>query len=51
VPEAWNRAVVVRTPKGEIERVPVGFVIQMQADHLLHHVERIRAILQEWGGA
>jgi len=51
VPEAWNRAVVVRTPQGEIEQVPVGFVIQMQADHVFHHVERIRAILQEGGGA
>ncbi len=51
VPEAWNRAVVVRTPKGEIEKVPVGFVIQMQADHLLRHVERIRVILREGGGA
>ena len=51
VPEAWNRAVVVRTPKGEIEQVPVGFVIQMQADHVIHHVERIRAILRERGGA
>ncbi len=51
VPEAWNRTVVVRTPDGKIERVPVGFVIQMQADHLLHHVERIRAILREVGGA
>jgi hypothetical protein len=35
----------------ENEQVPVGFVIQMQADHLLHHVERIRAILREGGGA
>ncbi len=51
VPEAWNRAMVVRTPTGEIEQVPVGFVIQMQADHLLHHVERIRAILREGRGA
>lgn len=51
VPEAWNRAVVVRTQKGEIERVPVGFVIQMQADHVFHHLERIRAILREGGGA
>jgi len=50
VPEAWNRGVVVRTSKGEIERVPVGFVIQMQADHVLHHIKRIRAILQEVGG-
>jgi hypothetical protein len=51
VPEAWNRAVVVRTPKGEVEEVPVGFVIQMQADHVSHHLKRIRAILQEGGGA
>lgn len=51
VPEAWNRAVVLRTPKGETEQVPVGFVVQMQADHLLRHVERIRAILREGGDA
>jgi uncharacterized damage-inducible protein DinB len=51
VPEAWNRAVVVHTPQGQIEHVPVGFVIQMQADHVFHHVERIRAILRERGGA
>jgi len=51
VPESWNRAVVVRTSRGEIERVPVGYVVQMQADHVFHHLERIRAILQEGGGA
>ena len=51
VPEAWNRSVAVRTPKAGIEQVPVGFVIQMQADHVIHHVERIRAILRERGGA
>jgi hypothetical protein len=46
-PEGWDRAVVLHTPQGESERVSVGFVIQMQTEHLLHHVERIRAILQE----
>ncbi len=50
VPEAWNRGVVVRTSKGGIERVPVGYVIQMQADHVLHHIERIHAIVQEGRG-
>ena len=50
LPEAWNRSVSVRTPQGETEQVPVGFVIQMQADHVLHHIERIRAILREGGG-
>jgi hypothetical protein len=51
VPDAWDRAVVVRKPDGEMEQVPVGFVIQMQADHVLHHIKRIRGILQERGGA
>ena len=50
VPEAWDRSVTVRTKQGEIERVQVGFVIEMQADHVIHHVERIRAILRERGG-
>ncbi len=47
VPDAWNRSVDVRTPDGKVEKVPVGFVIGMQGDHLFHHVERIRAILRE----
>ena len=50
VPEAWDRSVTLRTPQGEIERIPVGFVIQMQGDHVLHHLKRIQAILQERGG-
>jgi uncharacterized damage-inducible protein DinB len=51
VPEAWNRSVAVRTPKAGIEHVPVGFVIQMQSDHVMHHLERIHAILREGGAA
>lgn len=51
VPDAWCRSVAVPGPGGEIERVSVGFVVRMQADHLLHHVERIRAILRERGSA
>ena len=47
VPEAWNREVNLPTPKGEVEHVPIGFVIQMQGDHVFHHVERIRSIIQE----
>jgi uncharacterized damage-inducible protein DinB len=50
-PEGWNRSVIMRTRKGEVERIPVGFVVQMQADHVFHHVERIRAILRERGGS
>ena len=51
VPEAWNRCITFRTPQGEIERVPVGFVVKMQGDHVLHHLEGIRAILREGGAA
>lgn len=49
VPEAWNRSVAVPTRQGEIEQVPVGFVIEMQGQHVIHHLERIRAILCEQG--
>lgn len=48
-PEVWDHSVLVRTSKGEGERIPVGFVVQMQADHVFHHIERIRAILRERG--
>lgn len=51
VPDAWNRSVAVRTRDGEVERVSVGFVIQMQADHVFHHIERIRGILRDRGSA
>ncbi|OGU61008.1 MAG: hypothetical protein A2V66_09665 [Ignavibacteria bacterium RBG_13_36_8] len=47
VPDGWTKSVQFRDPKGEIEVVPVGFVIQMQADHVVHHVKRISAIRQE----
>ncbi len=49
VPEVWNRAIVVRTPVSGVEHIPVGFVIKMQADHVIHHLERIRAIVQQRG--
>jgi hypothetical protein len=49
-PEGWDYGVIVRTPKGEVERVPVGFIVQMQGDHVFHHIERIRAILRERSG-
>jgi uncharacterized damage-inducible protein DinB len=51
MPETWDRSVTLRTKQGETERVPVGFVVEMQANHVIHHVERIRAILRERDGA
>jgi hypothetical protein len=46
-PGGWNKSVQFRNPNGEIEEVPVGFVIQMQAEHVEHHVKRILEIRQE----
>ena len=46
VPEGWNRTVKFREPSGEIEILPVGFIIEMQANHVLHHIKQIEAILE-----
>jgi uncharacterized damage-inducible protein DinB len=51
VPDGWSRSVAVRKPDGQTERVPVGAVVEMQADHVVHHVNRILAIRRERGGA
>jgi uncharacterized damage-inducible protein DinB len=45
VPDGWNRTVEFREPNGEIEIVPVGFVIEMQANHVLHHLRQIETVL------
>ena len=50
VPDGWSRSVNFRKADGENERVPVGFVVEMQADHVVHHVNRILAIRQESEG-
>ncbi len=50
LPGAWHRAVVVRDRDGRPERIPIGFVIEMQADHLFHHAQRIREIVASRGG-
>lgn len=50
-PDGWSKSVQCREPSGGIEIVPVGFVIQMQADHLVHHVKRIQAIRKEISGS
>lgn len=51
VPDVWHKSANFREPNGETERVPVGFAIKMQADHIEHHVKRILAIRDEIGGA
>ena len=50
VPDAWGRTIEVRKPNGEVETVSAGFIVEMQADHLEHHVTRILALRREGGG-
>jgi uncharacterized damage-inducible protein DinB len=50
VPDGWSRSVTVRTPQGT-ERLSVRAVVEMQADHVAHHVKRIAAIREERGDA
>jgi uncharacterized damage-inducible protein DinB len=51
VPGSWSRSITVRKPRGETSRLTVGAVVDMQAGHAQHHVERILAIRKERGGA
>jgi uncharacterized damage-inducible protein DinB len=51
VPDAWSRSITVRKPSGETARLTVGAVVEMQTDHLQHHVRRILAIRTERSGA
>lgn len=51
VPEAWNRGVLLHTADGRNERVPVGFIVGMQADHVFHHLGRIQELRGHRGGS
>ena len=50
VPNGWGRSIAFRRPTGETTRITVSAVVEMQADHLRHHVRRILAIRKERGG-
>jgi uncharacterized damage-inducible protein DinB len=49
-PDAWHRAVLLRKPDGQMERIPVGFIVGMQAEHVFHHLKRIQEILNQGRG-
>lgn len=48
--DGWNKYVRYKNPNGEIEVVTTGFIIQMQAYHVVHHVKRISEIRKEISG-
>lgn len=47
IADGWSRSITVRKPTGETTRLTVGAVVQMQAEHLEHHLHRIVALRQE----
>lgn len=47
VPDGWIKTFRYLEPDGKIELIPIGFVIEMQANHVEHHVKRILEIRQE----
>jgi len=51
VPDGWRRAVGFRKHSGEVESMPVGAVVEINADHLEHHLKQIQAIRSEVGGS
>jgi uncharacterized damage-inducible protein DinB len=50
VPDGWRRSITLRRPGGETEQLPVGAIVEMQAHHVTHHLNRILAIREERGG-
>ncbi len=44
VPDAWSRSVPFRKHNGETEQMPIGMAVKIQADHVVHHVNRILAL-------
>jgi hypothetical protein len=49
-PDGWERHMRIQWPhRPEEERITVGDVIEMQANHVAHHVDDIRAIRQTRG--
>lgn len=44
IPDAWERSLTIKWPGGDLQQVTVGWVIEMQARHVMGHVEDIRRI-------
>ena len=51
VDDGWSKSIQFKKSDGTIERVPVGAVVQIQSDHVAHHVKRILEIRKEISGS
>ena len=49
VPDAWERYIFIPRPDGERRRATVGYMVEMQANHVPGHIDDIRRIRQAHG--
>jgi len=46
IPDAWERSIFIHWPEGQKARTTVGWIVAMQAKHVLGHINDIQAIRQ-----
>jgi uncharacterized damage-inducible protein DinB len=46
IPKAWEKSIRLRPPNGQEERVTIGEVVEMQANHIVGHIHDIQSIRQ-----
>ena len=49
IPNAWDKSILLKRPDGQDERITVGDILEMQARHVMGHIEDIQQILQAHG--
>jgi len=45
-PDAWEKSIRLKWPDGEEERITIGEVLEMQASHVVGHIDDIQLIRQ-----
>ncbi len=45
-PGAWEKSIRLKWPEGEEDRITIGEVLEMQASHVVGHIDDIRMIRQ-----
>jgi len=49
IPDAWERYIFIQRPDGERRQATVGYIVEMQANHVPGHIDDIRRIRQVHG--
>lgn len=49
IPDAWERHIFIQRPDGEKRQTTVGYIVEMQADHVQGHIDDIRRIREVHG--